>query len=60
MARIGKDKYEVAINKQGCRQMDFTGKPMKGYVFLAPKALDMDHELEYWLDLSLEFNKMLL
>ena len=59
MARIGKDNYENAIMRQGCRQMDFTGKPMKGYVFLAPMAVDMDSELDYWINLSLEFNKTL-
>ena len=59
MARIGKDNYENAILKQGCRQMDFTGKPMKGYVFLEPMAVDMDSELDYWINLSLEFNKTL-
>jgi len=59
MARIGKDNYESAIKKQGSRQMDFTGKPMKGYVFLEPEAIDMDVELEYWIDLSLEFNETL-
>ena len=59
MARIGKINYESAIKKPGCRQMDFTGKPMKGYVFLEPKAIDMDSEFEYWIDLSLEFNKTL-
>ena len=59
MARIGKDTYESALKKQGCRAMDFTGKPMKGYVFLEPLAIDLDSELEYWIDLSLAFNKTL-
>jgi TfoX/Sxy family transcriptional regulator of competence genes len=59
MARIGKDKYESALKKQGCRAMDFTGRPMKGYVFLEPMAIDLDSELEFWIDLSLEFNKTL-
>ena len=59
MARIGKNNYENALKKQGCRAMDFTGKPMKGYVFLEPEAIDMDSEFEYWIDLSLEFNKTL-
>ena len=59
MARIGKDKQEDALKKPGCRPMDFTGKPMKGYVFLEPGAIDLDSELEYWIDLSLEFNKAL-
>ena len=60
MARIGKDNYEKAIQKQGCRAMDFTGKPMKGYVFVEPNAVDMDSDLEYWIDLCLEFNKTLI
>ena len=59
MARIGKNNYENALKKPGCRAMDFTGKPMKGYVFLKPMAVDMDSALEYWIDLSLEFNKTL-
>lgn len=60
MARIGKDKYEQALEKPGCREMNFTGKPMKGYVFLSPEAIDMDVDLEAWIDLSLNFNKTLL
>ena len=58
MARIGKDNYDAALQKPGCRPMDFTGKPMKGYVFLEPEGIDMDSELDYWIDLFLEFNKM--
>lgn len=60
MARIGKDNYESALKKPGCRPMDFTGKPMKGYVFLAPEAVDLDSDLADWIGLSLDFNKTLL
>lgn len=56
MARIGEDNYESALKKPGCKPMDFTGKPMKGYVFLEPSGIDMDQELEYWIDLSIAFN----
>ena len=59
MARIGKENYDTALKKPGCREMDFTGKPLKGYVFLVPEAVDLDSDLEYWIDLSLEFNKTL-
>ena len=59
MARIGKGNYDAALEKPGCRPMDFTGKPLKGYVFLSPEAIDLDSDLEYWIDLSLEFNKTL-
>ena len=57
MARVGPDNYEIAIQKKGARQMDFTGKPMKGYVFVSPKGVDMDEELEFFVDLALQFNK---
>ena len=59
MARIGIDKQDSALKKSGCRPMDFTGKPMNGYVFVEPEAIDLDSDLEYWLDLALEFNETL-
>ncbi len=59
MARIGKENDEMALRKPGCRVMDFTGKPMKGYVFVDPSAVDMDSELDYWICLCLDFNSTL-
>lgn len=59
MARIGKENDEMALRKPGCRVMDFTGKPMKGYVFVDPSAVDMDSELDYWISLCLDFNSTL-
>jgi TfoX/Sxy family transcriptional regulator of competence genes len=56
MARIDPDLYEKALTKKGCRLMDFTGKPMKGYVFVDPVGVDMDKDLEYWIQLTLDFN----
>lgn len=55
MAKIGTAQYELEINKEVCLPMDFTGRPMKGYIFIVPKGFDMD--LEYWVDLALCFNK---
>lgn len=56
MARIGPDRYEAALGKRGCRPMDFTGKAMKGFVFVDPEAIDTDTDLSYWLGVCLEFN----
>ena len=56
MARIDPEIHENAISKKGCREMDFTGRPMKGYVFVEPEGMDLDIELEHWVDLCLEFN----
>lgn len=58
MARIGEDAYSNALKKEGCKEMNFTGRPMKGYVFIESEALDLDEELEYWIDLSLAFNPL--
>jgi hypothetical protein len=36
--------------------MDFTGLPMRGFVFVNPAGLSSDTELAAWMDLALEFN----
>ena len=56
MARIGPEIYEDALTKNGCHKMDFTKRPMKGFVFVEPDGVDMDDDLEYWIDLCLEYN----
>jgi len=58
MARIGIDAYEEALTKEGCKEMNFTGRSMKGYVFLDADATDMDEDLEYWVQLCLDFNPL--
>ena len=56
MARIDPDIYEEALLKPACHEMDFTGRPMKGFVFVDPLGLDMDEDLDYWVELCLDFN----
>ena len=56
MARIDPDTTDEALVKKGCHEMDFTGKPMKGFVFVEPEGIDMDKDLEYWIELALEYN----
>lgn len=58
MARIGVDAQPVAMEREGCQPMDFTGRPLKGYVFITPDGYDSDEDLEYWLKLCLEFNPL--
>lgn len=57
MLRIGPARYDEAMEKEGCRPMDFTGKVMKGYVFVDVAALNNQKKLQYWIDMALEFNK---
>lgn len=56
MARIDPDFYEEALKKKGCRPMDFTGRPMKGFVYIEPEGIDMDDELSEWIQLCLDYN----
>jgi TfoX/Sxy family transcriptional regulator of competence genes len=57
MARIDPEFYEFALEKRGCREMDFTGRPMKGFVFVGPEGTKSKMDLEYWVNLALDFNK---
>jgi TfoX/Sxy family transcriptional regulator of competence genes len=56
MARLDPDATPEALKQQGCRLMDFTGKSMKGFVFVSPEGTDREELLENWLRLALEFN----
>jgi TfoX/Sxy family transcriptional regulator of competence genes len=56
MARIDPDVQDKALQKEGSRVMDFTGRPMKGFVFVSPEGVKTKKELEYWLNLALDYN----
>jgi len=58
MARIGEEAYPKEIEKEVCLPMDFTGRPMRGYIFIIPEGYDHDIDLSYWLDLCLAFNPL--
>ena len=56
MARIDPEQYQDLLQKKGARPMDFTGRPMKGFIFVGPEGTDMEEDLESWVNLCLEFN----
>jgi TfoX/Sxy family transcriptional regulator of competence genes len=56
MARLDPEITGQALKRKGCRLMDFTGKSMKGFVFVNPEGTDMEKDLESWIRLALEFN----
>lgn len=55
MARVGPRNYERALAMDGVREMDFTGKPMRGYVFVGPKSLRSAADLRRWVELCADF-----
>lgn len=60
MLRIGEEQYQKEIKKEVSLPMDFTGRPMKGYIFVTPEGFDMEADLEYWIGLALKFNKTII
>lgn len=56
MARVGKARYAQMLSRRFVREMDFTGKPMAGYVFVDPEGVAEDSDLIELVDVCLEFN----
>lgn len=50
MARVGPEGYEEALSRPHVRVMGFTGKPMKGYVFVDPPGFEDDSDLSAWVE----------
>ena len=58
MARIGPEFYNDALSLPGAREMDFTGRSMTGYVFVNGSGIDMESQLDLWVEKCIEFNRV--
>lgn len=56
MARVDPECYEELVKREGARPMNFTGRTMKGFIFVSLEVLESEKELRYWIDACLEFN----
>jgi hypothetical protein len=56
LCRIGEEVYKQALEDPDCIPMEFTGKPMKGYVFVTENGFNTKQKLNHWLTLCLKFN----
>jgi TfoX/Sxy family transcriptional regulator of competence genes len=57
MCRIDPALHSSAIEKYGCRTMDFTKRPMRGYVMIEEAGMKTKKDFDYWINLALDFNK---
>lgn len=55
MVRVGPETYDLCLALTHVRPMDFTGKPMTGYVFVAPPGRRTAKALQRWIERGLEF-----
>lgn len=56
LCRVGEAYYETALEEPHVIPMDFTGKSMKGYIYVMEDGFKRKKELEYWLQKCLDFN----
>jgi TfoX/Sxy family transcriptional regulator of competence genes len=56
MCRIDPLLHDIEVEKTGCRTMDFTNKPMKGYIMIQEIGMRSQKDFNYWIDLALDFN----
>ena len=56
MVRIGEAAQRELQDNTGVYPMDFTGRPMKGYLYVSEVVLDEETNLEFWLNLCIKFN----
>ena len=59
MVRVGPDAYDAALKKAGVREMDFTGRAMKGMVYVAPRSLRRAPTLKAWVEQGLSYARSL-
>ena len=55
MVRVGPGTYAQVLREPHARAMDFTGRPMKGFIFVSPEGLESDTDLERWVGRSVAY-----
>ena len=59
IVRVGLRNYQSALDRRGADLFSYTGKPMAGWIVVAPDGHQSDEDLKYWIELALEFVKTL-
>jgi TfoX/Sxy family transcriptional regulator of competence genes len=58
MCRIDPKLQDKVLSMKGCRIMDFTGRPMKGYVMIDDSGMNSKRNFDYFVNLCLDFNQV--
>ena len=58
MLRINPEQHDEAIARTGCRTMDFTNRPMSGFILVSPEGVDRESKLETWIQMALDYNSI--
>ena len=55
MFRVGPEQEADALSRPGARPMDFTGRPMKGFVIVSQTGLADDRSISEWIAVATRF-----
>jgi TfoX/Sxy family transcriptional regulator of competence genes len=55
IVRVIDGKYKESLKKPHCREMDFTGKVLRGFLYIDKAGLQTEKQLRSWLELGIEF-----
>ena len=59
MVRVGPDGSDDALARPHTRPFDMTGRPMKGWILVAPEGIGDTGELGAWVDRGVSFARSL-
>jgi TfoX/Sxy family transcriptional regulator of competence genes len=59
VVRVGPKRYEQALSQPHARPMNFTGRPLKGFVTVGPLGYKTDKALQKWVKQAVEFISLL-
>ncbi|MCA9751736.1 MAG: TfoX/Sxy family protein [Gemmatimonadetes bacterium] len=59
MVRVGPDDYESALGQPHAREMDFTGRALRGFVYVDEAGISEDEDLSTWVDRAISFAESL-
>ena len=59
VVRVGPEAHAAALAERHVRPMDFTGKPLKGFVYVAPPGWTESRQLAKWIRRGVRFVKTL-
>lgn len=59
VVRVGPERYAAALATPHARPMDFTGRPLRGFLFVAAGGYKTDTTLRKWVQQAVDFTSSL-
>lgn len=59
MVRVSVDDHDVALKRPHVRPMDFTGRPMKGFLYVGAEGVKTKRQVQAWVDRALAYRATL-